>query len=64
VLGHYGGGINLVPGNNNLDQRLRPGGNPQRLNLTAQEIQNVVAFMKTLTGTNVYVDPKWKNPFL
>jgi cytochrome c peroxidase len=63
VLGHYGN-INIAPGNNNLDGRLRPGGNPQRLNLTAQEVINVVEFIKTLTGTNVYTDPKWKNPFL
>ncbi len=63
VLGHYGN-INIAPGNNNLDNRLRPGGNPQKLNLTAQEVINVVAFVKTLTGTNVYVDAKWKNPFL
>ena len=45
-----------------------PGANflnaPLKLNLTAQEVINVVAFMKTLTGTNVYVDTKWKNPFL
>jgi cytochrome c peroxidase len=63
VLGHYGN-INVAPGNNNLDGRLRPGGNPQKLNLTAQEVINVVAFIKTLTGTNVYTDAKWKNPFL
>ena len=63
VIGHYGN-INVAPGNTNLDPRLRPGGNPQRLNVTAAEVQNIVAFMKTLTGTNVYTDAKWKSPFL
>lgn len=63
VIGHYGN-INVAPGNTNLDNRLRPGGVGQKLNVTAQEVINVVAFMRTLTGTNVYVDAKWKNPFL
>ena len=63
VIGHYGN-INVAPGNTNLDPRLRPGGNPQRLNVTAAEVQNIVAFMRTLTGTNVYTDAKWKSPFL
>jgi cytochrome c peroxidase len=63
VIGHYGA-INLAPGNNNLDARLRPNGFAQSLNLTQQEVMNVTAFLKTLTGSNVYVDAKWKNPFL
>ena len=63
VIGHYGN-INVAPGNTNLDARLRPAGNPQKLNVTAAEVQNIVAFMKTLTGTNVYTDAKWKSPFL
>ncbi|GAA4318743.1 cytochrome-c peroxidase [Flaviaesturariibacter amylovorans] len=62
VLNHYGN-IPAVAGNNNLDPRLRPGGNPQRLNLTAAEVTAVVAFLRTLSGTNVYTDPKWSDPF-
>ena len=63
VIGHYGN-ITIAPGNANaLDPKLRPGGNGQKLNLTAQEVNAVIAFLKTLSGTNVYVDPKWSNPF-
>ncbi len=63
VIGHYGI-INIAPGNNNLDNRLRPNGIGQKLNLTAAEVQAVTAFLRTLTGSNVYTDAKWKNPFL
>lgn len=63
AIGHYGT-INLAPGNTNLDPRLMPGGFGQHLNLTAVEVNSVIAFMKTLSGTNVYVDSKWSNPFL
>jgi cytochrome c peroxidase len=59
VLAHYNN-ITLVP---NLDQRLRPAGNPQHLNLTVAEIDAVKAFLQTLSGTNVYTDPKWASPF-
>lgn len=62
VIGHYGN-INLAPGNTNLDPRLAPNGFGQQLNLTATEVDALVAFMKTLSGTNVYVDTKWSNPF-
>jgi cytochrome c peroxidase len=62
VLGHYGK-INLVPGNTRLDQRLRPNGFGQQLNLNASEVQAVVAFIKTLTGSAVYTDTKWSDPF-
>jgi cytochrome c peroxidase len=62
VIGHYGN-INLAPGNTNLDPKLRPNGFGQQLNVTAQEVINVTAFLKTLSGVNVYTDTKWKNPF-
>lgn len=62
VIGHYGN-INLAPGNSNLDPRLRPNGYGQQLNITATEVNALTAFIKTLTGTNVYVDPKWSSPF-
>ena len=61
AVSHYGGFIN---DNRNLDQRLKPNGvNVQRLNLQPAEIAAVVAFLKTLAGTNVYLDKKWASPF-
>jgi cytochrome c peroxidase len=63
AIGHYGA-IVIAPGNTNLDPRLRPNGNPQNLNLNAQEVNSVIAFLKTLTGTSIYTDTKWADPFL
>lgn len=62
VIGHYGT-INIAPGNNRLDPRLRPNGVGQRLNLTAQEVNAVIAFLNTLSGNDVYKNAKWSNPF-
>jgi len=62
VIGHYGN-INIAPGNTNLDPRLRPNGIGQKLNLTATEVDALTAFLKTLSGSNVYVDSKWSSPF-
>lgn len=62
VLNHYND-INLAA-NTNLDPRLRPNGVGQKLNMSQQEKDDVFAFIKTLTGTNVYTDEKWSNPFL
>jgi hypothetical protein len=61
VINHYA----AIPGNNaNLDPRLRrPGGNVQVLNLTPQERLDIEAFLLTLSGTAVYLEPKWSNPF-
>lgn len=61
VIAHY----NAIPADNtNLDQRLRrPGGGLQNLNLTLQQRNDLVAFVRTLTGSNVYTDAKWSNPF-
>jgi cytochrome c peroxidase len=62
VIGHYNN-VNQVPANNNLDARLSPKGTGQNLNMTPAEISAVVAFIKTLSGTNVYKDTKWSSPF-
>lgn len=62
AIGHYGT-INLAPGNTNLDPRLRPNGFGQQLHLTAPEVNAMIAFLKTLSGNNVYTDTKWSNPF-
>lgn len=53
----------LDPNNNNLDRRLMPGGLPQWLNITNQEQQQLIAFLKTLSGRDVYTNEKWSNPF-
>lgn len=61
VVEHYVSGINL---NANLDGRLIvPGGNPQRLGLNATEKNQIVDFLKTLSGTDVYTNEKWSDPF-
>ena len=62
VIGHYGT-ITIAPRNTNLDPRLTPNGFGQQLNITATEVNALIAFIKTLTGTNVYTDPKWSSPF-
>ncbi|MBL0182948.1 MAG: cytochrome-c peroxidase [Chitinophagaceae bacterium] len=62
AVGHYNI-INIAPGNTNLDPKLRPNGFGQHLNLTAQEMNSLIAFIKTLAGTNVYTDKKWSSPF-
>ena len=59
VINHYGN-ISL---NTNLDPRLRPNGQGQQLNLTTDEINSVIAFLNTLSGTDVYTNTKWSDPF-
>ncbi len=63
VIGHYGN-INQAPGNNTLDRKLSPNGAGQHLILTAQEVNDLIAFLKTLSGNSIYADKKWSNPFL
>ena len=63
VVAHYN---NINPtGNTNLDPRLQgpPGGNGQQLNLTQGEINALVAFLETLSGSDVYTNEKWSDPF-
>lgn len=65
LIGHYGI-INIAPGNagtNGLDPRLRPNGIGQQLNFQTGEVASVIAFLKTLSGNNVYTDVKWSSPF-
>lgn len=62
AIGHYGT-INAGRNNTNLDPRLMPNGVGQQLNVTAQEVNAVIAFIKTLSGKDVYTNPKYSNPF-
>jgi cytochrome c peroxidase len=60
VIAHY----NAIPGDNaNLDPRLRRPGGVQNLNLSTQQQNDLVAFLRTLTGSAVYTDEKWSDPF-
>ncbi len=63
AVGHYGNLVNAARNNSNLDPRLKPNGIGQQLNLTAQEVDAVIAFLKTLSGRDVYTNSKWSNPF-
>ncbi len=66
VVAFYNAGIVDNP---NLSPPLRTGrppqppGGPLRLNLTASEQSALVAFLKTLTDTNLTTDPKFSDPF-
>lgn len=62
LIGHYGR-INVAPGNTRLDPRLRPNGLGQFLALNQNEVDAVVAFLKTLSGNAVYTDERWSDPF-
>ncbi|MCJ1807361.1 cytochrome-c peroxidase [Flavobacterium covae] len=63
AIGHYGNLTNAATNDPNLDNRLKPNGFGQQLHLNANEVSAVIAFLKTLSGTNVYTDPKWSTPF-
>lgn len=61
VIAFYDSGVQNNPG---LDPRLRgPGGQPQRLNLSAAERSALVAFLGTLTDNTFLTDVKFSNPF-
>lgn len=62
VLNHYG---NYTPPQNimNIDGRIFNNGNGTKLNLNNNEKEALKAFLNTLSGTNIYIDKKWSNPF-
>ena len=53
----------LDPDNPNLDPRMTRDGLPQWLDVTQQERQQIFAFLRTLTGSDVYTNEKWSDPF-
>ncbi len=63
VIDHY----NNIPNNSantNLDNRLqRPGNQTQQLNLTTNDKNALVDFLKTLTGSAIYTNEIWSDPF-
>ena len=67
VIDHYDDIVWDQNVNPNLDNRLRgPGGpnaNGQNLNLTAQEKAQMVAFLRTLSGSAVYTAEEYADPF-
>ena len=61
VVEHYNSGIENGPV---LDRRLiTPNGNPIRLNLTEQQKQSLVAFLRTLTDEDLLADDRFSSPF-
>ena len=48
---------------NTIDNRLRPNGNLQNLNLTDTQKNQLVAYLRTLTGSSIYTDAKLSDPF-
>lgn len=58
LLNHYNDVSSTI---NMLDNRLKDNGIP--LNITQEERLQVEAFVKTLTGTDIYTNEKWSNPF-
>ena len=59
VINHYA----AVPGNPKLSGSLMINNSPQVLNLTPQDRLDLEAFLRTLSGSSIYTDPKWSNPF-
>jgi cytochrome c peroxidase len=60
VVAFYDQGIQEGPA---LDDRLREGGRPQRLNLGADDRAALVAFLTTLTDTALTTDARFSDPF-
>jgi cytochrome c peroxidase len=58
LLNHYDEINSEIP---MIDFRLEPNGIP--LNLTSVERLQLEAFVKTLTGSDIYTNEKWSNPF-
>lgn len=65
AIQHYNQGILADP---NLDDRLSVeleiGGTPVEMNLSDEDVANLVSFLKTLTDEALVNDPMYANPFL
>ena len=64
VIEHYNSGVQQHP---NLDDRLTvettTGGTPKHLNLSQEQKEGLLAFLKTLTDYSLISDPKFSDPF-
>ena len=60
VIDFYDHGIQDGPA---LDNRLKQGGKPQRLNLSAADRTALVAFLQTLNDPVLTTDPRFSDPF-
>lgn len=63
VINHYNQ-IIVDPVNTNLDARLFKGNQGQSLRLSQAQKDDIMAFLATLSGKDVYTNRKWANPFL
>ncbi len=65
AIQHYNQGMLPDP---NLDDRLsvgsEPGGTPIEMNLSDEDVENMIHFLKTLTDEALVNDPMYSNPFL
>ena len=55
--------IRIVDGNTRLDTSLVRGRNGVHLEMELDQREDVAAFLRTLTGSNVYSDARWSDPF-
>jgi cytochrome c peroxidase len=62
IVEHYN---EVIPDVNNrtVDGRLVHGLTPVKLEFTSTERADLEAFIKTLTGDNIYTDERWSSPF-
>jgi cytochrome c peroxidase len=60
VIDHYSEGIQNDP---NLDPRLKSFGQPMRMDIPESDKKAIIAFLKTMTDSEMVTDPKFSNPF-
>jgi cytochrome c peroxidase len=64
VVEHYNSGIKQHPFLDfNLTTNNQAGGTPKKLNFTAEDKADLVAFLLTLTDKSLVTDPKFSDPF-
>ncbi|MDX1475880.1 MAG: c-type cytochrome, partial [Reinekea sp.] len=61
VIRHY---LTGVQAHENLDARLQVNGSPQYLPLSQKQIEQLMAFLNTLTDHALLTDEKFSNPFV